>query len=49
LIQEVRHELVYNYAGGSVGTLWLGETPSAALVLVEMMQGRGALPPPLLP
>jgi hypothetical protein len=50
LMGEVRHELAYHFAGGPGGVPRLGETPFSALELLEMMiQGRGKLPPPLLP
>jgi hypothetical protein len=48
LMDEVRHELSYHYAGGPGGVPRLRNTPFNALNLLEMMiQEHGRLPPPV--
>jgi hypothetical protein len=48
LMNEVRHELSYHYAGGPGGVPRLRDTPFNALNLLEMMiQEHGRLPPPV--
>jgi hypothetical protein len=48
LLEEVRHELAFHYAGGAGKVPQLTNTPFNALILLEMMiQGKGQLPPPV--
>ena len=49
-MREIRNELAYHVAGNPGMASKLGEMLFSALEEFEMMtQGRGALPPPLLP
>jgi len=48
LMNEVRHELSYHFAGGPGGVSRLRDAPFNALNLLEwMIQGHGRLPPPV--